>query len=83
MVGKTNPPKKHTPEDLICCRMCRHFSPFENSAGHNSPHALGECKQQPWDGNRGQWGMFQHHCSYFEKAPSFPHPHLPGTDVPQ
>ncbi len=83
MVGKTHHQTKHNPEGLIACSMCRHFSPFENNAGHNSPHALGECKQQPWDGNQGQWAMFQHHCTYFEKAPSPPHSHLPGTDVPQ
>ena len=68
MPGKTDPKTGHRAEDLISCCKCRHFSSFENSAGHNSPHALGECKQQPWDGNRGQWAMFRHHCSYFEEA---------------
>ncbi|EFK06624.1 conserved hypothetical protein [delta proteobacterium NaphS2] len=60
--------KEHNPEALICCRQCRHFSLFENSAGHNSPHALGECGGVPWDGSLGQWAMFQHHCTGFEAA---------------
>ena len=55
-------------ERLICCAMCRHFSYFENKAGHNSPHALGKCAVESWDGSRGQWAMFQHHCKNFEKA---------------
>ncbi len=75
---------KHNSEDLICCHMCRHFRFFENRAGHNSPHALGECKDRPWDGSRGQWAMFQHHCNAFEEASATdPHPHRPGMGVPQ
>lgn len=68
MAHKTEPPANHNPEDLICCRQCTHFTPFENTAGHNSPHALGQCRGEPWDGSRGQWAMFQHHCNAFETA---------------
>jgi hypothetical protein len=68
MTDKTHPTKEHNPETLICCRQCRHFSLFENSAGHNSPHALGGCGGDPWDGSLGQWAMFQHHCTAFETA---------------
>jgi len=56
------------PEELICCAVCRHFSYFDNKAGHNSPHALGRCAVESWDGSRGQWAMFQHHCGSFEAA---------------
>jgi len=56
------------PEGVIRCVMCRHFSYFENKAGHNSPHALGRCAVESWDGSRGQWALFQHHCKNFVKA---------------
>jgi len=55
-------------QGLICCAMCRHFSYFENKAGHNSPHALGRCAVESWDGNQGQWAMFQHQCRNFAEA---------------
>jgi hypothetical protein len=55
-------------DEPICCAVCRHFSYFDNKAGHNSPHALGKCAMESWDGNRGQWAMFQHHCRNFEEA---------------
>jgi len=60
---KVNP----DPDDLIQCAVCRHFSYFDNDAGHNSPNALGKCEVKSWDGNRGQWAMFQHHCKNFVK----------------
>jgi hypothetical protein len=50
---------------LIRCSGCLHFHYFENEKGHNSPHALGRCQGEPWDGNRGQWAMFRHHCRNF------------------
>jgi hypothetical protein len=56
------------PEGLICCATCRHFSYFDNKAGHNSPHALGRCAVESWDGSRGQWAIFQHHCGNFAEA---------------
>ena len=68
MVHKIQPQTEHNPEDLIRCRMCRDFRFYENNARHNSSHALGECKGEPWDGSRGQWAMFQHHCGAFEAA---------------
>jgi len=68
MVHKTHPQTKHNPEDLVRCCRCRSFHFFENGARHNSPHALGECKGEPWDSSRGQWAMFQHHCGAFETA---------------
>ncbi|MCD6293376.1 MAG: hypothetical protein J7M20_00290 [Deltaproteobacteria bacterium] len=68
MVDKIHPQRKHDPKDLICCRECRNFHFFENGAKHNSPHALGECRDKSWDGSRGQWAMFQHHCGAFETA---------------
>lgn len=54
-------------DELITCAACSHFSYFDNDAGHNSPHALGKCEVKSWDGNRGQWAMFQHHCKNFVK----------------
>ncbi len=55
-----------SPEALISCDQCRYFRFFENSAGHNSPHALGKCQGDPWDGSLGQWARFRHHCNGFE-----------------
>ena len=52
----------------ICCVSCRHFSYFDNKAGHNSSHALGQCAVESWDGNRGQWALFQHHCKNFAES---------------
>jgi hypothetical protein len=72
MVDKIHPQRKHNPEDLIRCRRCRGFHFFENGARHNSPHALGECGGEPWDGSRGQWAMFQHHCGAFEEDTTSP-----------
>jgi hypothetical protein len=68
MDHKSPPQTKHNPDDLISCSRCRRFHFFENNAEHNSPHALGECRGEPWDGSLGQWAMFQHHCSAFETA---------------
>ncbi|UCF82258.1 MAG: hypothetical protein JSV50_13765 [Desulfobacteraceae bacterium] len=53
---------------LIRCCTCEHFGYFHNDKGHNSPHALGECRDASWDGNRGQWAMFKHPCGRFVKA---------------
>ena len=58
---------KSDPGGLIQCALCRHFSYFDNNDGHNSPHALGKCGVKSWDGNRGQWAMFQHRCKKFVK----------------
>jgi hypothetical protein len=49
----------------VRCARCLHFSYFDNEEGHNSPHALGSCKETPWDGNRGQWAMLEHPCRNF------------------
>ena len=68
MAEKDLLPKEQDPDALICCRDCRHFQYYENPAGHNSPHALGKCRAKPWDGTPGQWALFQHHCSSFERA---------------
>ena len=59
---------KSVPDDLIYCARCHHFRYFNNNDGHNSPNALGKCEAESWDGNRGQWAMFQHHCKNFVKA---------------
>jgi len=57
-------------DEPIYCTMCRHFSYFDNKAGHNSAHALGKCAVESWDGSRGQWALFQHHCRNFEERDS-------------
>ncbi|MDY6881347.1 MAG: hypothetical protein SV686_13985 [Thermodesulfobacteriota bacterium] len=48
--------------DMVRCVTCRQFSYFSNEKSHNSPHALGKCSGAPWDGNKGQWPMFEHSC---------------------
>jgi len=68
MKNSSDPNLGSVPEGLICCAICRHFSYFDNKAGHNSPHALGRCAVESWDGSRGQWAMFQHHCRSFAEA---------------
>ncbi|MBW1779621.1 MAG: hypothetical protein JRL30_02670 [Deltaproteobacteria bacterium] len=68
MNHKSNQKAKVDSSDLIQCAMCRHFSYFDNDDGHNSPSALGRCAADSWDGNRGQWAMFQHHCKQFVKT---------------
>jgi len=50
---------------IVRCAECTHFRYFQNEKGHNSPHALGKCRVESWDGNRGQWPMFQHPCKNF------------------
>ena len=70
MNNRSDQKEKTTPEDLIQCAMCSHFSYFDNQEGHNSPHALGQCGAKSWDGNKGQWAIFQHHCKHFVKAPT-------------
>jgi hypothetical protein len=50
---------------LVRCSGCKHFTQFYNEKGHNSPHALGKCKDASWDGNMGQWAMFQHPCKNY------------------
>jgi len=70
MAHKPLPSMNHNSENLISCNRCVHFKFFENNAEHNSPHALGECSGEPWDGSRGQWAMFQHHCNAFETDPN-------------
>lgn len=69
MKSRENTPVRREPDGLIRCALCRHFSYFESKAGHNSPHALGRCAAEPWDGSRGQWPMLQHPCRNFEKIP--------------
>jgi len=58
-VNKTSTPES---KGLVRCMTCIHFSCFFNEKGHDSPHALGKCAGESWDGNKGQWGMFQHSC---------------------
>ena len=58
--------------DPIQCMQCAHFRHFHNDRGHNSPHALGKCLSQPWDGRTGQWPMFSHTCKNFEPLESNP-----------
>ena len=60
--------KEEAFSDTIHCARCAHFTYFPNSAGHNSPHALGKCSATSWDGNTGQWAMLVHHCKHFVKA---------------
>jgi len=68
MNNKSDKKVKSDPGDLIHCAVCSHFSYFDNNDGHNSPNALGKCEVKSWDGNRGQWAMFKHHCKNFVKA---------------
>lgn len=68
MGNKTDKKVKSDPGELIHCATCSHFSYFDNNDGHNSPNALGKCNVKSWDGNKGQWAMFQHHCKNFVKA---------------
>jgi len=70
MNSRNDQKAKITPSDPIQCAMCIHFSYFDNGAGHNSPHALGKCDVQSWDGNRGQWAMFRHQCKNIVKGAS-------------
>jgi hypothetical protein len=57
-------------EGLTQCAMCSHFKFYHNEKGHTSPHALGRCRAESWDGNMGQWPMFQHPCKNFtQKQP--------------
>lgn len=67
MNNRSDKKVKSDPGELIQCAKCSHFSYFDNDAGDNSPHALGRCKVKSWDGNKGQWAMFRHHCKNFEK----------------
>ena len=67
MNNRSDKKVKSDPGDLIHCATCKHFSYFDNNDGHNSPNALGKCEVKSWDGNRGQWAMFQHHCKNFMK----------------
>jgi len=53
---------------LVRCGECRHFEYFKNERGHNSPQAYGRCLARSWDGSKGQWPMFMHHCPKFERA---------------
>ncbi|MBC8418266.1 MAG: hypothetical protein ISR62_03735 [Desulfobacteraceae bacterium] len=68
MNNKGDQKAKFVQNDLISCSLCHHFSYFDNDDEHNSPHALGKCEIESWDGNRGQWAKFQHHCRNFVKA---------------
>ena len=67
MNNKIDQKVKSDQGDLIHCAVCSHFSYFDNDDGHNSPNALGKCEVKSWDGNKGQWAMFQHHCKNFVK----------------
>jgi hypothetical protein len=53
------------PNGLVRCGECKNFGYFVNEKGHNTPHALGMCRTQSWDGNQGQWAMFRHACKRF------------------
>ncbi|OPX38966.1 MAG: hypothetical protein DRG82_02040 [Deltaproteobacteria bacterium] len=57
---------------LVQCAACMRFRHFSNSKGHNSPQALGECRADPWDGNRGQWPHLRHPCNDFLKRETNP-----------
>jgi hypothetical protein len=57
---------------MVRCSACKQFSYYANEQGHNSPHAMGKCGGTSWDGNRGQWAMFQHPCERFLKPTSSP-----------
>ncbi len=59
----------------VLCGECSHFQYFLNAKEHNSPHALGKCAGEAWDGNRGQWPMLRHPCRNFVKQE-------PGNDRP-
>ncbi|OIP39240.1 MAG: hypothetical protein COZ70_10060 [Deltaproteobacteria bacterium CG_4_8_14_3_um_filter_51_11] len=54
----------------VRCMKCIHFRYFESAMGHISPSALGICKSDPWDGNRGQWPTLAHPCRAFEEPAS-------------
>jgi hypothetical protein len=59
-------------EGLVHCVRCAHFSYFPTEKGHNSPHALGKCGEDSWDGNKGQWAYFFHPCTRFEERADKP-----------
>ena len=51
---------------LVCCRECNWF---EHGQGDQA-NALGMCRAQPWDGNKGQWPKAQHRCVGYEPRSS-------------
>lgn len=64
---------------LVQCIACRHFEYFPNRLGHNSAHSFGKCRgTAPWDGNLGQWPMFQHPCKVYEEADGA----IPASAIP-
>ena len=46
----------------ICCAKCSYFKP--DLIG-DTPHALGTCGGEPWDGFNGQWPKKRHVCVGF------------------
>ncbi len=50
---------------LFQCISCKNFRYFINRKGHNSLQALGECRSNSWDGNKGQWPLLNHPCNSF------------------
>ena len=67
MDSEKNAPNGASDEPVRCVQ-CRHFTYYENDKDHNSPHALGRCGGEPWDGNSGQWAMLRHPCKHFTAA---------------
>ena len=51
-------------EGHICCARCSYFQP--DSIG-DTPHALGTCGGEPWDGFKGQWPNKRHVCIGFTR----------------
>ena len=68
MDEKGNGKAKVEPNAAGSCGECTHFRYFGNEKGHNSPQALGKCRAESWDGNKGQWPMFKHLCKNFLRA---------------
>jgi len=68
MIEKSGKEATRDSSELTFCGVCKHFTYFDNNKGHNSPHAFGKCRGESWDGNMGQWAMFQHQCKNFAKA---------------
>lgn len=76
-VGRENNGGEAERTSSVRCVECGHFRYFANAREHNSPHALGECLAEPWDGSQGQWPVLHHSCRKF--APRAPDP-VPETE---
>lgn len=48
-------------ENNVCCCDCQHFQPGTGDV----QHALGLCRSDAWDKNRGQWPNVPHRCSAY------------------